>query len=654
MPLDCDRWQPEQRSAMGRPYENELALLRTTYEWCAQYDGTHLVHAVEHIAGQPLVAIGSGGSMTTAVFAAQLHTLVGGQIARTSTPLCIDAAIPRDGRVAAWLFSAGGSNSDVLQAFDLLSSGKVRTLCFLTARRGSALAKKAKRLRWPIALEFDSPAGRDGFLATNSLLASCTLLARAYLKVFGQRSLPESLDTLLLETLGLDEEQINLEFNALWARDTTLALHGVHGSAFAHDLESKFTEAALGSVQPCDLRNFAHGRHNWLARRPTSSSVVALVDPDDRKLANSTLQLVPEDVPTIRFDLSTEHPAAAIAGIYLALAATGSAGRAKNIDPGRPKVQDFGRRLYDLKRNRVRRPDDPWNDAISRKTGFPAEELDDAARKSWVQACEKARERLESQVYRGVVFDWDGTIVPTHARWSPPEPDVVKGLLRLLEAGVLIGIASGRGGSVRDDLQKVLPEDFWSLVTVGYRNGSEVSLLASDYEPIPGDDVHDDLAPALRVLKKWSRSTQRQIRSRWKQITIRQSGGASIDHLWRECLAAVASVRPRVQVVRSGHSVDVLPAKASKVAVVRAVSMAAGSRAGGVLRIGDQGAWPGNDFDLLNDRNGLSVDEVSPATDKCWKFAPEDMRGVSATLYYLDRLVRSSDGIRLSLGGEVA
>ena len=62
----------------------------------------------------------------------------------------------------------------------------------------------------------------------------------------------------------------------IWTRPTTLVLHGPSTRIGAVDLESKFTEAALGHLQLADYRNFAHGRHNWLAKRGETSSVLFL------------------------------------------------------------------------------------------------------------------------------------------------------------------------------------------------------------------------------------------------------------------------------------------------------------------------------------------------------------------------------------------
>jgi len=78
---------------------------------------------------------------------------------------------------------------------------------------------------------------------------------------------------------------------------------------------------------------------------------------------------------------------------------------------------------------------------------------------------------------------------------------------------------------------------------------------------------------------------------------------------------------------------------------VDAVRVAAGDSNGRVIRIGDRGMWPGNDFDLLSDRLGLSVDEVSRDPDHCWNLSPAGVLGPQATLHYLKRLVGCGGGL---------
>ena len=113
--------------------------------------------------------------------------------------------------------------------------------------------------------------------------------------------------------------------------------------------ESRFTEAALGSVQIADYRNFAHGRHHWLAKRSTETGVLALISPVFANLAHDTLAEVPTNVPIERWEFSEESPAIALVGLQRSLELTGIAAARLGYDAGRPGVPEFGHHIYDLK-----------------------------------------------------------------------------------------------------------------------------------------------------------------------------------------------------------------------------------------------------------------------------------------------------------------
>ena len=99
------------------------------------------------------------------------------------------------------------------------------------------------------------------------------------------------------------------------------------------------------------------------------------------------------------------------------------------------------------------------------------------------------RERLSDTRFEAAVLDYDGTIVDTRDRFVPACDEMIAELVRLLDAGVLIGIATGRGGSVQRDLRSKLPENLWRRVLVGYYNGAEIDYLDVDVAPGTPADV---------------------------------------------------------------------------------------------------------------------------------------------------------------------
>src|SRR5262249_8171509 len=118
---------------------------------------------------------------------------------------------------------------------------------------------------------------------------------------------------------------------------------------------------------------------------------------------------------------------------------------------------------------------------------------------------------------------------------------------------------------------------------------------------------------------------------RRRQITLEPAEGYFPGPLWDYVHSLlIGLVGHEAIALRSGHSVDIVTLQSSKSAVVERVRQLAGS--GHVLRIGDRGRWPGNDYALLDHAHALSADEVSPDPCGGWNIAPAGHRGAQATL----------------------
>lgn len=57
---------------MGRPFTDELKELEGTYRWAIDSTVSRLSEEIVSLAGRPLYAVGSGGSLTTAEIASTL------------------------------------------------------------------------------------------------------------------------------------------------------------------------------------------------------------------------------------------------------------------------------------------------------------------------------------------------------------------------------------------------------------------------------------------------------------------------------------------------------------------------------------------------------------------------------------------------------
>ncbi len=640
---------------MGRPYAEEIAELPSTYSWARQIHVGALADSLGECASLPLLCSGSGGSFTVAQFASELHERHTGRLAKAATPLQLVSSDWNPRQTAVLLLSASGSNTDAVAALRRTIVREPRRLVLVT-KRPSQLSRIADRYGYVDSFDLASRTSGDGFLATNSLLAFCLVLARAYSLGFSfPLELPDSLWKLVSDHGNETEvlSKLRAQCQPLWARPTLLVLFGARTCAAAIDLESKMTEAALGSVQVSDFRNFAHGRHHWLAKRGSASAVLAFSSGDDGSLPERTLKLIPAEIPVTHITVPHQGTVASLAALALALTVTGFAGEARHIDPGRPGVPPFGRRLYNL-----RPPQSPSLPqatsqreaiAIERKSGISVDMLLRRGElHGWKEAHRAFVRAIEEKSYRAIVFDYDGTLCEKRDRYNGIREEIASELVRLLKGGIAIAVVTGRGKSVRQDLQAKLPPDLWSRVLMSYYNGSETSLLTDEACPGSEENLSPDLSSLREEIEKSALCEGLAVCTyRRAQITVEpksQYMRAIVEDLVRDLVHARQG--SPLNVVYSSHSVDILAQGVSKSSIVPHLGQLLGTSGESFLFIGDRGRWPGNDFALLKEGATLSVDEVSPDRDSCWNLAPPGHRGVQATLDYLSGVKVGAQGFR--------
>lgn len=635
---------------MTARYESELRRLDDVYAYARHRDLDELPRLVDRLIGRPLMAIGSGGSHSVASFAAFLHELYGGSTARASTPLELLSGARPD--CAVFCFTASGRNRDICSAFTAAALNEARPLAGLVLSEASPLHDLGRRYDYSDVIGFGSPLFKDGFLAVASLLASSVLLLRSYRAVLGvtEHDLPNRLGTLVADSTNLsDRFNLGKEAHRTIARPVISVLVTPALRPAAVDLESRFVEAALGSLHSADLRNFGHGRHHWFAKRCEETGIVALIGDNQTRLANKTIALLPDATPVLRIDFRGKADVQALAGLIVALHLAAYAGEASGIDPGKPGVPEFGRKLYHLGPGtpRPKGSEAHFLAAVRRKA--PRARLDNAEeRKLWHDRYSAAVEALAGRPIGAIAFDYDGTVCDARQRFGPIEAPMIQALTKVLETGIPVGIATGRGSSVADELTKAIPRSLWANLFVGCYNGALIAPLEAAVSlsaPDAGEAVRE-LEAELSTNPVFAKS---QIRANAAQISIR--GIAKIPA--SDAVAIAQRIADRTglhaRATCSSHSIDLVFGHASKLDVVQFLSQRARSSEAGVLRIGDRGRWPGNDTDLLDDILGLSVDEVSPNPVGCWRITPPGIIGVSGTRYYLEAIKWANGGGRLDL-----
>lgn len=619
---------------MGKPFKEELKKLSETIRWAEQQDVTRLAQFLFAENKQiPLVCIGSGGSLSACHYAVQLYQLRNGVLAQAMTPLQLMYAGYNIIRSSKLLFlSASGKNKDILSAIKYGVKYNETGMMSLTLRKNNPteelLEQYPKVQRWCENI----PSEKDGFLATNSLLATFTLLCKAACASKYQDS--------RFKLNDLQPETFNLNLSVI---QNFIVMYGATGEPVAWDIESKLTEAALGSALLSDYRNFGHGRHHWFDKRGENSCIIALVTPVERELAYKTIGCLPKSVPVIYIETELDGPQASIDMLLKAFRFVNDLGEAVALTPGKPGVPGYGRLLYNLNyyklTNCILPAEKALDVAVLRKLGIAGRENVPL----WVyysESCQRFVRQLNRGRFTTVAFDYDGTLSASDrkSRFTNGLCDEIRdALMPLLENGVQIVVATGRGKSVGESFQESIDQKYWLQIKVGYYNGACLLTLGDEDELKKWKKQHFDSElkeleeelklrlPAECVGYKFEeRSLQLSIEGEMTQAESQLVYDTCREIIWDKQMKGI-------RVWRSSHSMDIVVYReVSKLRVIEDPEH--------TLCIGDYGTVEGNDYEMLTSKYSLSVDRVSKNTESCWNIAPSGMKGLDATLYYISRM----------------
>ena len=625
---------------MGKPFKGELKKLSETIRWAEQQDVTHLARFLFAENKQiPLVCIGSGGSLSACHYAVLLYQQCNGVLAQAMTPLQLMYAGHNIIRGSKLLFlSASGKNKDILNAIKYGVKFNETGMMSLTLRKNNPteelLEQYPKVQRWCE----DVPSEKDGFLATNSLLATFTLLCKA--------ACASKFKDSSFKLSDLQPKTFNLNLSVI---QNFIVMYGATGEPVAWDIESKLTEAALGSALLSDYRNFGHGRHHWFDKRGDNSCIIALVTPVERELAYKTIGCLPKSVPVIYIETELEGPLASIDMLLKAFRFVNYLGEARGIDPGKPGVPGYGRLLYNLDyfklTNRILPVEKTLEVAVLRKLGVAGRENAPL----WVhysEACQRFVRQLNRGRFTTVAFDYDGTLSASDrkSRFTNGLCDEIRdALMPLLENGVRIVVATGRGKSVGESFQKSIDQKYWPQIKVGYYNGACLLVLGEEdklkvWREQPFDSELKALEEELKLrlpkgcvdYKFAERSLQLSIEGEMTQTESQPVYETCREIIWDKQMKDI-------RIWRSSHSMDIVVYhEVSKQRVIEDPER--------TLCIGDYGTVEGNDYEMLTSKYSLSVDRVSKNAESCWNIAPSGMKELDATLYYLSRLT-VKDGV---------
>lgn len=598
---------PTQR--MGRTYSVEMQEVEQTYRESVERQlDKDAVDTVKPLLRYPLVACGVGGSTVAAEFIAHLHRVWARQPARAATTFDVytDGVLPSE---AALVVSAGGRNKDALRALERIITCDPAEFGVVTANPAAPLAKLANHAGTECVLDIGTGRRKDGYLATNTLLATCLSALRLYAQATGHElELPGSLEALLGATVDEWQKEAYERLAGIENRSNVLVLHAGWGRVGGVDQESRLHEAGLWPTQVVDVRNFAHGRHYW-PERHADTLVLAFSDADQASLADRTLGLLPSEVDRIHLTSSRSGPIAGIEHLVKSMLIVGQMAKRIGVDPGRPKVPHWGRKIYSL--GPGRKPKFPRGDPIS------------------------------IGPFRGIVLDFDGTCIRRNQRFrnlTTDDPLVVQ-LVRLLEAGLIIGLASGRGKSLWNQLAPALPASMHDQVVLGYYNGGIVRSMAEGPIERPSANPARDLDEIRQFLEKlYEQGWLQDLVVRANQVGVRPINPSDHDRLVNAVKAEVHGRNLRVKIATSSLGLDCFPEAVSKLHIVNEVATRRGCSQEDVLRIGDRADVDGNDFELLNHPMGLSVDRRSEHPERGQAPLRPWLRGSAATELLLRRI----------------
>lgn len=627
-------------------FSAKLETLAMTVERFRAFDARPMAEQIRRCSKRSVVAVGSGGSHVAASFFDRCFETLGFNRVLVQTPmeLVVENSDLRNSVI--WLFSASANNADIAAAAMAARDRGCTSIVLCTRNINGDVAKWVEEnggevLVVPVAEE------KDGYLATHSLVSTCTAILLAT-NILSDRSDPDGaliseLDEHLSKCVRTSSRQASVaSFSAMSNASAVIVISDPSLRPVTQLLETSLWETALCSVQATDMRNFAHGRHSWLHHRADETIILALTGIQSQQSWSRIREAFGASIEPLHFDYQDCGRKQNLLGIIDGLFWLEAMGAVKDIDPAKPGFPTFGRDIYEDRSLAELAEELPAPVRHKLNAKVQTEGTLNNVNEVWKAFTDKV-ELLAQKEIGAVVLDYDGTVVSTDQRYEPPRQEIIKELIRLYRHGVTIAFASGRGGSLGQQLRSVFPGDMLADTLVGYFNGGHIVTAEVDLDTQrPAQDaVITEIANWLEKqpsLLKVDSVTPKEI-----QLSIDHHDIRSPVGFMRDLEHCPAIRRGAARIVASGHSFDIIPNTSSKIRVVEALENMVGPQKA-VLSIGDSGTLLGNDYDLVARDFGVSVDRVCPDLDGCWSLYGERDCGPDALLKILMSMIPSSSG----------
>lgn len=338
-------------------FEHKIKQFPEALRWAKEQDVSALGRFLTEDDGQNRLFLASGGSYSAAAFA-ELLSADQGIMAHALTPFFYTGSGFANIAAKTLLVSASGHNRDILRGFDCAYHCPEQEVGAITLRPDGELQESFRKENLPTLFDFALPTVRDGFLSTTTVLAFYILLYRA----FGYTDIDKLTTEITEQEDGEISEfvdhlkRISLEemtrheayLHKLEGVDSFFILYSAKSCPAALDIESKFSEGAVGNTQLADYRNFAHGRFNWFTQRPGQTGLICLQTPDDVEMSEDLLGRLPVHVPTLRLRTNHTTPLATIDLLIKEHYLCSALGQRWGLELSRPVVPDYGRYIHNL------------------------------------------------------------------------------------------------------------------------------------------------------------------------------------------------------------------------------------------------------------------------------------------------------------------
>lgn len=596
-------------------FEDKMAK-RSYFEEIQELDSTwKLVKSHELVINPPVLAeffsgnafcIGSGGSVAIAKLWQLTFEEFHLGMAKTVTPY---EFIHMDRMPdTVFLFSASGKNHDILQVFKLAAKSGCKIIIF-TVTANSALVRIAKsHPERAVVIYPKVVTPKDGFLAVNSIAAMASMVEHVAEELLGKRKIGDS-----PITLACMDHQKNLNLiNDLSHIPTIQIIASEWGIPAGHDLETRLAESGVSTCFLTDPRNFAHGRFIWLESY-RDSIMVLFGTPRSKSYLQRFIKNLPQHIISYYILAPYEGVDGAAYCLTRSMLLFSELARVKAIDPGKPEVPEWGRKLHSLQlgtkdiEKKAKRERSKWAD-------YPALEM----------------------TFNGIVSDIDGTLIETENRYNVITPEIGNELNRLLHAGMSMAFATGRGKSALKLLRDIISEEYWQQVIVGLYNGTRLLKLHENLEAKQAPEWGTSFYIPSIIKDICNRFPKVKFETRATQITVTEINDRYRVLIEQELARELGQKARFVKFVHSGHSLDIIPHWGSKLNVLEHMTLSTDRK---ILCIGDQGQLGGNDEELLSWQPSVSVGRDRPVSNACfWLGKNEKLREEKGMLKLLNTI----------------